>query len=108
MAKFHGMVGFATQSETSPGVWKDVRITEVEYFGEVLSNSFGNQPEGEVNDDLRLNDRISIICNTYAIENLQFMRYVTYMGLKWRITNIDPQYPRLILTIGGVWNGQSA
>lgn len=104
MAKYHGMIGFAIQNEQSPGVFVD-QVVEREYFGDVINTSFGNQQSSlGVNDDLRLNDRISIVSNTFAIENLAFMRYVTYMGVKWKITNIEPQYPRLILSIGGVYN----
>lgn len=104
MAKYHGMIGFAIQNEQSPGVFVD-QVVEREYFGDVINVSFGNQQSSlGVNDDLRLNDRISIVSNTFAIENLAFMRYVTYMGVKWKITNVEPQYPRLILSIGGVYN----
>ena len=104
MAKYHGMIGFAIQNELSPGVFVD-QVVEREYFGDVINTSFGNQQSSlGVNDDLRLNNRISIVSNTFAIENLAFMRYVTYMGVKWEITNIEPQYPRLILSIGGVYN----
>ena len=104
MAKYHGMIGFAIQNEQSPGVFVD-QVIEREYFGDVINASFGNQQSSlGVNDDLRLNNRISIVSNTFAIENLAFMRYVTYMGVKWEITNVEPQYPRLILSIGGVYN----
>lgn len=102
MAKYHGFIGFAENREKTPGVWED-HITEVEYFGDVLSNSFGTT-QNEVNNGIRLNNRISIISDTFAIENIHLMRYVTYMGKKWTITNIDPQYPRLILSIGGLYN----
>lgn len=103
MAKYHGIIGFVEQYESKPGVWKD-RVTEREYYGDVLSASFSSRSETEVNSDFKLNDRISIVANTYAIENLRFMRYITYMGVKWKITGIDPQYPRLVLSIGGEWN----
>lgn len=103
MAKFHGRVGFATQSETSPGVWEET-IVEREIFGDVLNASFGNNQMSEVNDDLRLNNRISIIGNTFAIENFHLMKYVVYAGVKWRISNVEVQFPRLILTIGGIYN----
>lgn len=104
MAKYHGIIGFAIQHEPSPGVYVD-EVVEREYFGDVISSSFANQQSSlGVNDDLRLNNRISIVSNTFAIENLAFMRYITYMGVKWKISNIEPQYPRLILSIGGVYN----
>lgn len=103
MGKFHGNIGFTEQYEVRPGVWDD-RIIEKEYYGDTLSASFMNVASSEVNDNLKLNNRISIISNTYALENFRFMKYVTYMGVKWAVTNAEVQYPRLILTIGGVYN----
>lgn len=105
MARFHGMLGFAIQTEVRPGVFQE-RITECECYGRVLNASFMNQQTSETNEDLRVNNRVSITANTYAIENFQFMRYLTYMGVKWRISNVEVQYPELILSIGGVYNAR--
>jgi hypothetical protein len=33
------------------------------------------------------------------------MRYVEWMNARWKITSIDVKRPRVILTIGGVYNG---
>lgn len=104
MAKYHGMIGFSEEYESVPGIVSE-RITEREFFGEVLDNRFTIRDSSETpNDELTLNKRISVIANTYAIENMHLMRYATYMGVKWKITSIDPQYPRLILSMGGVYN----
>jgi len=35
------------------------------------------------------------------------IRYVTWMGTKWRVANIDVNYPRLNLSIGDVYNDDS-
>lgn len=105
MGKFHGYIGFTEQYELRPGVWDD-RIVEKECFGNTLSASFMNTSSSEVNDNLKLDNRISIIGNTYTLENFRFMKYITYMGVKWAITKVDVQYPRLVLTIGGVYNAQ--
>lgn len=103
MAKFHGNIGFAENYEARPGVWAD-RIVEREYFGDVLSKYFENRVSQDVNDDLTINNRISIVSDSYAFENFQFMKYVVYLGKKWKITNVDVQYPRLVLSMGGVYN----
>lgn len=103
MAKFHGNIGFAENKETSPGVWKDT-IVEREYFGDTESQFFNNQSSQGVNDNLILDNRISIVSDTYAFENFQFMKYIVYLGVKWRISKVEVRYPRLILTIGGVYN----
>jgi hypothetical protein len=103
MAKFHGIIGFAENYEERPGVWRD-RIVERPYYGDVLDRFFENRTSQEVNDDLILSNQISIVSDTYAFENFQFMKYVTYLGKKWKITRVGVQYPRLVLSMGGVYN----
>lgn len=103
MAKFHGMIGFAENREVKPGVWRDV-IVEREYGGDVLDRLFENRSSQDVNDDLILNNKISVISDTYAFENFQFMKYVVYLGKKWKISSVSVQYPRLVLSMGGVYN----
>ena len=104
MAKFHGNIGFADQSKSVPGVYEE-NIVEREYYGDVISAFFNAKNSSDTtNDDLGINNRISIVANEYAFQNFQFMKYVVYMGTKWRITNVEVQYPRLVLSIGGVYN----
>ena len=105
MAKFFGPIGFATSVETRPGVWKD-QIEEHNYRGDVvrLSSRWAASPDSS-NDDLTLNNQISIVADPFARDHLHTMKYVDYMGTKWKISNIEVQYPRLILTIGGVYSG---
>lgn len=104
MAKFYGKVGYAVNEETSPGVWESV-ITERNYYGDILQNFRRLENSGNVNDNINVNNRISILSDPYANQNFFSMRYVEFMGAKWKITNVEVQYPRLILTIGGVYNG---
>ena len=107
MAKFHGNIGFTEQYEKTPGYWTE-RIVEKEYFGDVISLSYNARSGSETtNDELTVNKRISVVANDYAFKTFQFMKYVIYMGVKWKITNVEPQYPRLILSIGGVYNAKS-
>lgn len=105
MAKFYGMIGFACQQEARPGVWKD-EITERGYPGELLRFTRNTQNGANVNDDISLSNQISIIADAYANENLFAIRYVKFMGAPWKVTSVEVQYPRLILTLGGVWNGE--
>lgn len=105
MAKFYGMIGFACQQEIRPGVWKD-EITERGYPGELLRFTRNNQSGASVNDDISLSNQISIVADAYANENLFAIRYVKFMGAPWKVTSVEVQYPRLILTVGGVWNGE--
>lgn len=104
MAKFYGDIGYASTVETVPGVWDDV-ITKRNYYGDVIKNTSRMQSGENLNDNLSVNNTISIVADQYAFENFQNMRYVKWMGALWKITNVDVQRPRLILTIGGVYNG---
>ncbi|MBO7450671.1 MAG: hypothetical protein J6U54_09905 [Clostridiales bacterium] len=107
MAKFHGNIGFTEQYEKTPGNWTE-RIVEKEYFGEVISLSYNARSGSETtNDELTVNKRISIVANDYAFQNFHFMKFIVYMGVKWKITSVEPQYPRLILSMGGVYNAKS-
>lgn len=104
MAKWHGTVGYIKPTKTSPGVYAN-EITERNYYGDIIRNSRGwSTPSEGTNDNLTLNNQISIIADSFATENSGFMKYVEIMGVKWKITNIEIQYPRLVLTVGGLFN----
>lgn len=104
MAKFYGVIGYSTTKETAPGVWTD-DITEREYFGELTRNSRRLQSTDKVNDDINIANEISILVDPFANENFHSMKYVEFMGTKWKITSVEVKYPRLILAIGGKYNG---
>ncbi len=103
MAKFCGKIGFGVTAETSPGVWTET-IEERLYYGDVLRNTRQLQNSGGVNDDIAVSNEISIISDPYANRNFHAMRYVEFMGAKWKISAAEVQYPRLILTVGGLYN----
>ena len=103
MEKYYGKVGYATSEEVKPGVWKK-RITEREYFGDVIRNTRRLQSSGNLNDNIIVSNEISIVADPFANENFHSMLYVEFMGAKWKISNVEVQYPRLILTIGEVYN----
>lgn len=105
MAKFYGEIGFAQQVESSPGVWKE-EIVKRNYFGDLIRNIRQLQSTDQLNDNVNISNQISIIADPYANENFHFMRYVEFMGAKWKVTSVEVQYPRLILQLGGVYNGK--
>ena len=107
MAKWYGVIGFSETVETSSGVWK-AQLTERSYYGDVIQNYTKYQNSDHLNDDINVSNRISIIADPFANEKFYSMRYVEFMGTNWNITNIEVKYPRLILTIGGVYNGEQA
>lgn len=104
MAKFYGSIGYAEQKETNPGVWEE-EITERSYFGDLIRNARRLESSNSINDDININNEISIVADQFAYQNFHKMRYVVFMGAKWKISNVEVQHPRLILTIGGVYNG---
>lgn len=106
MAKFFGKIGYSVTAETAPGVWTPT-IVEHEYYGDVTRNSRRVDTAQQVNDNLTVNNTISIVADDFAYENTPFMVYVEYMGNKWKITNVEILYPRLNLTIGGLYNGET-
>ena len=105
MAKFYGKIGYFETVEVEPGVW-DEQIVEYPYFGDLVRNMSLSQSSDGVNNNINVANNISIIADPYANKNFHHMRYVEFMGAKWNITNVRVEHPRLILTIGGVYNGE--
>jgi len=109
MARFHGTVGFVKTVEydpiNHPSVWRE-ETSERTYYGDVMRNNRRWDQNGNgTNDNLVINNIISIVADSYANENMGAMKYVRWRGDLWTITNIEIQRPRLILTIGGLYNG---
>lgn len=104
MAKFYGVIGYAETVETRPGVWTE-QIVERNYYGDLIRNTRRLQSADKLNDDINVANEISIVADPYANENFYSMRYIEFMGAKWKISNVEVKHPRLILTIGGLYNG---
>lgn len=104
MAKYYGNIGYAETAETNPGVWTE-QIVERSYYGDMIRNTRRLQSAEQVNDNINIANDLSIIADPYAINNFHSMRYAEFMGAKWKISNVEVQYPRLILTLGGLYNG---
>lgn len=104
MAKLYAIIGYAFSNETSPGVWED-SIEEYAYYGDTVRNNRRLDNSENLNDNININNLFSIIADPFANQNFHNMKYIRYMGSVWKITNIDVQRPRLVLTVGGVYNG---
>lgn len=105
MAKWYGAIGYAETVEVRPGV-KVEQITELNYFGDLVRNSRRLMSADQLNDNINVANEISILADPFAEQNFHNMRYVEFMGAKWKISNVDVQRPRLILTLGGLYNGK--
>ena len=105
MAKWYGKVGYSETVETSPGVWKP-QDTVREYYGDVIRNTTKWAVNSDsTNDDLTVNSQISIVADPFANDKFHSMKRIEFMGARWKVTSVEPQPPRLLLTLGGVWNG---
>ena len=109
MARFFGTIGFAIKPREGTGedegIVKEQPVIERRYYGDILQNNRRFENGSDINDNIQINNRISIMADAYAQENFFAMKYVTWMGARWKVTNVEVQRPRLILTIGGVYNG---
>lgn len=104
MSKFYGPIGYITQKEISPGVWDEV-VVERSYRGDITRNNRRWEASEYKNDNLTISNQLSIIADPFLYENSSTIRYVSWLGVRWKVTNIEIQRPRLILTLGEVYNG---
>lgn len=104
MARFHGEVGYGESVETSPGVWEDV-MTEQVYSGNVVRNTRRLESGEGLNDDVVVGNSISIVADQHAIEHFFQIKYVRWAGVLWTVTSVEVRAPRLILSLGKVYNG---
>lgn len=107
MAKFYGAIGFAQTIEDPPDSGNAVeQIIEKKYYGDLLQNSVRNENGEYLNSNLNISNEISIVADSFLYNNSYAARYVRFLGAMWEIRNITINYPRLILSIGGVYNGK--
>lgn len=107
MGKFYGRIGYVVTEETSPGIWTE-RITERNYFGEETRNTNRLESSVGTNDNINISNELSIVADPYAYENFHAMRYVEFMGALWKINSAEVKRPRILLRLGGVYNGGQA
>lgn len=108
MAKYYGKIGFVQTSNEghARGVYLEDVVVEREYAGDVLQSSRSWSGSEGLNDNLTISVRISIIADDFATVNLPNIRYAYWRGNRFKVINADDsQYPRLVLTLGGEYNG---
>jgi hypothetical protein len=104
MTKWHGVIGYIQTQETAPGVFSEV-ATEYEYSGDVIRNTRRWEQGTGLNDNLTISNQFSIIGDWFSYDNFQSMRYLKWMGASWKILSVELQRPRLLVSVGGVYNG---
>lgn len=108
MAKKRCVIGFIFPEVETPegsGIWKPASKEERYYYVEIIKNNRQYQAGEGINDNLLVKNRFSIIADPYAAKNFFAMKFIEWQGTRWKISDISVEYPRLILEIGGVWNG---
>ena len=107
MAKWSGIIGYIKLEQVERGIWSDGDIIERTYYGDLISNRNKTQQSSDsTNSTIMLSSNVSIIADEFAIANFGDIKYVIVKGVKWIVTDIDYQHPRLIITIGGIYNGK--
>lgn len=103
--KYYGAIGYAETVETAPSVYEEV-ITERNYYGDVVRNNRRLEPKSDqLNDNINISNSFSIVADPYAYQNFHAIRYLTWMGTKWRVSSVDASNPpRLVLEVGGIYN----
>ena len=102
--KFSGKVGFWVDDvEISPSVYKP-KIIERSYTGDVLKDTRRFISPETQNKSFTVNNKISILGDLYALENWTSIKYVIWKNVKWNVTSVEVNHPRLVLEIGGVYN----
>ena len=105
MARFCGNIGFGQTVESAPGIWTE-QVTERLYYGDITKFYFNNSSrQDSTNDDVELHNVISVIGDPYAFSSFSYIKYVECFGVKWKVKSVDITYPRLIIHLGGVYNG---
>ena len=107
MAKFYGAIGFAIPTLVERGVVRD-EISERMYRGDIQSQSRRWQPGETLTDELTCSMRLSIVADNFANIHLGQIRYVKYGGTAWEVNTVEVARPRLVLSVGGVYNGPQA
>lgn len=105
--KFYGVIGYANRVEKAPGVW-DNEIVERKYYGDVIKNSRRLDSGDQVNEDFKIGNSFSIVADPYAYEHFFDIEYIAWMGTLWVVTEVTVERPRLLIRVGGVYNGPTA
>lgn len=108
MARYSGKIGYLITVEEEingekTGICKEKYI-ERQAYGDVIQNYSKWDSANQLNDNISVNNKISIVADPFALANFQHIKYATWMKQKWKVSTIEPNYPRLILNIGGIYN----
>lgn len=104
MAKYSGKIGYGADVESAPGVYK-TDIIEKDAIGDIYKNTVNVKDGNGINEEISLGMKISVFVDL-STSDYSKIKYATHLGTKWKVTSVEPQFPRLVLTMGGVYNAQ--
>lgn len=106
MNKWYGIVGYVEDVETEPGIWTQ-KVTEKNYYGDIVKNtSRWTQSTTGLNDNTTVDSQIRILADPFAKQHFSSIKFVEFMGAVWEVSSITPEYPRIVVSMGGLWNGE--
>lgn len=108
MARYSGVIGYAKEAELVNGIWENNEVIERHYYGDVSRISRSLQNGSDVLPDFRVNNSISVVADAYAFKHFHLIKYIKWEGTNWAVSSIEVQRPRLVITLGGVYNGPTA
>lgn len=107
--RYSGKIGYGESVENPPGSGKWVHsITEKPYSGNVIRNTRSLEAGQGANDDISVGNTISVVADQYAVSHFSKIKYIMWNGSPWTVTSVEVQHPRLILSLGSVYNGDTA
>lgn len=104
--KYSGLAGFNEKDiEVRPGVLQN-QIKERRIKGNVLNyGHYNSDTPNSMQQDVSIRNRLSIIMDPYIKKNFNNILYVTFMNVRWSISSLTINGNRVILDLGGVYNG---
>lgn len=100
--KWFGEIGYFEETENVDGVTTNTFQTQ-QYYGDIIKNYKTNTDAGTVNEDFDVNNRISVVADPYLIGHFHRIAWITFMDVKFKVHSVELQYPRLIVSLGGVY-----
>ena len=99
-----GFVGLEVRNGQNRGFYTPSQMIERRYSGVLTRTGERVEKTQARNRDVVFTNDISIIADPFINSNLYKMAYATFMGTKWKITNVSVDDRRLNLTLGGVYH----
>ena len=107
MAKYYGKIGYSQTVETAEGVYEE-QIVERSYYGDVVNYYVKPSESSEgLNSNVRVSNKISIVSDSFAMKHVGYMKYLVWKGIRWKIQTAEIAFPRILLTLGDLYNEPS-